>query len=78
VRAAPPGPQQLRLILERGFVDFMLAQYQSIAQAMQEFPCDVIIGDHLMLGVLPMLLGPRSKAARGGLAGHDLSAIAPR
>jgi MGT family glycosyltransferase len=58
LKATPPGPKQLRMILERGFVDFMLPQYQSIAQAMREFPCDVIIGDHLMLGVLPMLLGP--------------------
>jgi MGT family glycosyltransferase len=69
VRAAPPGPKQLRLILERGFVDFMLAQYQSIRQAMEEFPCDVIIGDHLMLGVLPMLLGPRSKRPAVALLG---------
>jgi hypothetical protein len=59
---ATPGPKLLRMILERGFVDFM-PQYQSIKQVMREFPFDVI-GDHLMLGVLPMLLGPQSKRPR--------------
>jgi len=33
---------------------------------MREFPFDIIVGDHLMLGVLPLLLGPRSKRAAGG------------
>jgi MGT family glycosyltransferase len=61
LKAAPPGPKQLRMILERGFVDFMLPQYQSVKEVMREFAFDVIVGDHLMLGVLPMLLGPRSK-----------------
>jgi MGT family glycosyltransferase len=57
----PPGPKQLRFILERGFVDFMLPQYESIKEVMREFQFDLIIGDHLMLGVFPMLLGPRSE-----------------
>ena len=59
----------LRMILERGFVDFMLPQYQSIKQVMREFPFDIVIGDHLMLGVLPMLLGPRSKRPPVALLG---------
>jgi hypothetical protein len=60
-KAAPPGPELLRLILQRAFVDSMLPQYESIKKTMREFPADVIIGDHLMLGVLPLLLGPRSE-----------------
>jgi MGT family glycosyltransferase len=59
--ATPPGPQLLRLILERAFADFMLPQYESIKRVLAEFPADIIIGDHLMMGVLPMLLGPRSQ-----------------
>jgi MGT family glycosyltransferase len=59
--AAPPGPKMLRLILEQAFTDFMLPQHESIKQVMAEFAADVIIGDHLMMGVLPMLLGPRAQ-----------------
>ena len=69
LRATPPGPKLLRMILERAFVDFMLPQYQSIKGVMREFPFDIIIGDHLMLGVLPMLLGPRSKRPPVALLG---------
>jgi MGT family glycosyltransferase len=61
VRAAPPGPGMLRIILERAFVDYMLPQYESVKDTLREFPADIIIGDHLILGVLPMLLGPRSQ-----------------
>src|SRR5258707_15013087 len=68
-KGAPPGPKLLRMILERAFVDFMLPQYQSIKEVMREFPFDIIIGDQLMLGVLPMLLGPRSKRPPVALLG---------
>lgn len=61
IKAAPPGPGLLRLILDRGFADYMLPQYESIKDTLREFPADIIVGDHLMLGVLPMLLGPRSQ-----------------
>jgi UDP:flavonoid glycosyltransferase YjiC (YdhE family) len=61
LKATPPGPKLLRTILERAFVDFMLPQYESVKKVMGEFPFDIIIGDHLMLGVLPMMLGPRSE-----------------
>jgi MGT family glycosyltransferase len=66
---APPGAPQLRLILEKGFAGFMLAQYESIKIVMQEFPPDIIIGDHLMLGVLPMLLGSRAERPSIALLG---------
>jgi MGT family glycosyltransferase len=69
LKATPPGPKQLRMILERGFVDFMLPQYQSVEAVMREFAFDIIVGDHLMLGVLPMLLGPRSKRPPVALLG---------
>jgi MGT family glycosyltransferase len=69
IMTATPGAQQLRLILEQGFADFMLPQYESIKTVMQEFPPDIIIGDHLMLGVLPMLLGPRAQRPSVALLG---------
>ncbi len=69
IMTAAPGSEQLRLILEQGFAKFMLAQYESIKTVMREFPPDIIIGDHLMLGVLPMLLGPRAQRPSVGLLG---------
>jgi len=61
LKVTPPGPELLRLALRRGFSESMLPQYESIKQALREFPADIIIGDHLILGVLPLLLGPRSE-----------------
>jgi MGT family glycosyltransferase len=61
LKTTSPGPGLLRMILERGFGDFMLSQYQSVQEILRETSFDIIIGDHLMLGVLPMLLGPRSQ-----------------
>ena len=47
--------------MERMFVDAVPAQHEGLQQVLQEFPADVIIGDDMFFGVLPMLLGPRSK-----------------
>ncbi len=69
IRTAPPGPGMLRLILDRGFADYMLPQYESVKETLREFPADIIVGDHLMLGVLPMLLGPRSQRPAIALLG---------
>ncbi len=59
-KVIPPGPEWLRLGLEQAFVGQMLPQYESIKAALQQFPADLIIGDHLMTGVLPLLLEPRA------------------
>src|ERR1700730_2021650 len=56
-----PGPDWLRTVMERVFVDAVPAQHQGLQQVLQSFPADVIIGDDMLFGVLPMLLGPRSK-----------------
>ncbi|WP_454617803.1 nucleotide disphospho-sugar-binding domain-containing protein [Bradyrhizobium cenepequi] len=69
IMTAAPGAQQLRLILEQGFANFMLAQHESIKIVMREFSPDIIIGDHLMLGALPMLLGPRAQRPSVALLG---------
>src|ERR1700719_95318 len=57
----PPGREWLRVAIERIFVDAVPAQHQSLLQAVEECQADVIVGDELFFGVLPMLLGSRSK-----------------
>jgi MGT family glycosyltransferase len=69
LKATPSEARPLRKVLERGFGDFMLPQFQSVQEALRESSFDIIIGDHLMLGVLPMLLGPRSQRPAIALLG---------
>jgi MGT family glycosyltransferase len=53
-----PGPEWLRLAMERVFVDTIHPQYEGL---LQNLPADVIVSDDMFFGVLPLLLGPRSK-----------------
>ena len=57
----PPGLEWLRVAIERLFIDTIPAQHESLQQVLRDFPADVIVGDNMIFGVLPMLLGPRSK-----------------
>src|SRR3984957_17066689 len=57
----PPGLEWFRVAIERVFVDSVPAQHQGLLQALEECQADVIAGDDMFFGVLPMLLGPRSK-----------------
>jgi len=57
----PPGPEWLRVAIERVFVDTIPAQHKGLQQVLGNFAADVIIGDDMLFGVLPILLGPRSK-----------------
>jgi hypothetical protein len=57
----PPGPEWLRVAIERLFVDPIPGQHEGLQQILCDFPADVIIGDDMIFGVLPMLLGPRAK-----------------
>jgi UDP:flavonoid glycosyltransferase YjiC (YdhE family) len=57
----PPGPEWRRAAIERVFVDSLPDQHRGLQQVLQDFPVDVIIGDDMLFGVLPMLLGARSK-----------------
>jgi UDP:flavonoid glycosyltransferase YjiC (YdhE family) len=61
LRNIPPGPQWLRVAIKRLFVDTVPAQYKRLQQVLRDFPADVIIGDDMFFGVLPLLLGPCSK-----------------
>lgn len=56
----PPGPERRRYILERAYVDLIPTQHHGLQRALQSFPADIIIGDNMMFGVLPILLGQRS------------------
>ena len=60
LQAIPPGPEWLRVAIERRFIDTIPAQDKDIKQVLRDFPADVVIGDNMMFGLLPMLLGPRS------------------
>jgi UDP:flavonoid glycosyltransferase YjiC (YdhE family) len=61
LKTTPPGPEWLRIGMERVFVDSVPAQHQGMQQVLQTFPADAVIGDDMLFGVLPTLLGPRSK-----------------
>lgn len=56
-----PGADWLRVAMERMFVDAVPAQHQGLQKVLQNFPADVVIGDDMLFGVLPMLLGPDAK-----------------
>ncbi len=55
----PPGPDWLRVAIERIFLDRIPAQHRGLLEALGDFPADLIIGDDMFFGVLPMLLGRR-------------------
>ena len=57
----PPGLQWFQVAIERFFLDRLQAQHESLLQAVEESQADVVVGDDMYFGALPMLLGPRSK-----------------
>jgi MGT family glycosyltransferase len=65
----PPGYEWLRVALERLLIDMIPAQHMGLRQVLQDFPADVILGDDMFFGVLPMLLGPRSERPPIALCG---------
>jgi UDP:flavonoid glycosyltransferase YjiC (YdhE family) len=61
LKALPPGLELLRVIEERLFVDHIPAQHEGLQHVLREVPADVVMSDDYFLGLLPMLLRPRSK-----------------
>jgi hypothetical protein len=57
----PPGQEWLRVAIERLFVDTIPAQHKGLEQVLRDFAAEIIIGDDMFFGVLPKLLGARSK-----------------
>src|SRR5262249_33210216 len=71
-----PGLEWFRVALERFFVDALPAQHRGLLLALQEYPADVIVGDDMFFGVLPMLLGSRSKRPPIALCGTSFLHLA--
>jgi MGT family glycosyltransferase len=65
----PPGYEWLRVAMERIFIDPLPDQHMGLEQVLQDFRADVILGDDMFFGVLPMLLGPRSERPAIALCG---------
>lgn len=61
LKTIPPGLEWFRLACERLFVDSIAAQHEGLRRVLREFPAEIILGDDMFFGALPMLLGPRSK-----------------
>ena len=61
LKVMPPGLEWLRIASERLFVDNIAAQHNGLQNLLQSFRPDVIIGDDMFFGALPMLLGAGSK-----------------
>lgn len=61
LKTMEPGPEWMRTAMERVFVDAVPAQLQGLQRVLKAFPADVIIGDDMLFGTLPMLLSPRAK-----------------
>ncbi|SHK51223.1 UDP:flavonoid glycosyltransferase YjiC, YdhE family [Bradyrhizobium lablabi] len=61
LKTVPPGLDWLRVAMERVFVDPIPAQHKGLQQAIRDFTAEIVIGDDMLFGVLPMLLGPRAK-----------------
>ena len=76
LKDVPPGLQWFRIAIERIFVDALPAQHRGLLQALQECQANVIVGDDMFFGVLPMLLGPRSKRPPIALCGTSFLHLA--
>jgi UDP:flavonoid glycosyltransferase YjiC (YdhE family) len=69
LKTMAPGLDWLRVALQRLFVDSLPAQHEGLQRVLQGFPAEIVIADDMLFGVLPMLLGPRSKRPPVALCG---------
>jgi MGT family glycosyltransferase len=67
-----PGPEWLSVAVQRLFVDRIPAQYEGLQRALRDDQPDVIVGDDMIFGVLPMLLGPRENRPPVVLCGTSI------
>jgi MGT family glycosyltransferase len=72
LKVLPPGPGWLRVAMERFFIENIPAQHADLQKLLHEFGPDVIVGDDCFFGVLPMLLGARSKRPPVVLCGTSI------
>jgi len=45
LKDVPPGPQWLRVGIERLFVDTFPVQHKGLQQVLREFPANLVVGD---------------------------------
>jgi UDP:flavonoid glycosyltransferase YjiC (YdhE family) len=72
LKTIPPGHEWKRIALERFFVDKIPAQHEGLQRVVHGFGPDVIVGDDMFFGVLPMLLGARSRRLPVVLCGTSI------
>ena len=72
LKVLPPGLEWLRVGMERIFVENIPAQHEGLQKLLLGFGPDVILGDDMFFGVLPMLLGARSKRPPVVLCGTSI------
>jgi MGT family glycosyltransferase len=72
LKTIAPGPQWLRVAMERLFVDAIPAQHAGLQLALRDVRPDVIVGDDMFFGVLPMLLGQRANRPPVVLCGTSI------
>jgi len=56
-----PSPEELLRGMTSVFINPMISQFRGLQAILNKFPADVVIHETFFAGVLPMLLGPRSK-----------------
>ena len=61
LRTVEPGPEWFRIALERLFVERIPDQFSAVLTILQDFPADLIIGDDMFFGLMPLLMGPRDR-----------------
>jgi hypothetical protein len=72
LKTLPPGLELVRVIIERLFVGHIPAQHKGLQQVLRELPADIVIGGDFFCGLLPILLGPRSKRPSIALFGTSI------
>ncbi|TNC12979.1 glycosyltransferase family 1 protein [Methylobacterium terricola] len=68
----PPGPDWLRVALERIFIERISDQHRGLRENLRAFPASVVIADDMFFGVLPSLLGPRAERPAIVLCGTSI------
>jgi MGT family glycosyltransferase len=69
LKTMKPGLDWVRIALQRRFIDPLPFQHEGLREVLRSFPADIIVADDMLFGVLPMLLGPRSKRPPIALCG---------
>src|SRR4051812_30993548 len=59
LKTVKPGLDWLRIALERIFIDRIPDQHSGLLDAIRATAAEIVIGDDMFFGILPLLLGPR-------------------